>query len=508
MKNGGDQRRQLNIEDNDENDDCTDPDYESKVRVCNNRLSTPMKESTGSNSVPPAAAASAAAAAAGVTTKHHGRHHRLDADKRLRREIANSNERRRMQSINAGFQALKAMLPRREEEKMSKAAILQQTAQHVHSLNCKVADMTKKLVKLQKAYDSKGFQAHPCLEDNELVDVGVQTSESLLIESIYPDALATSNGVLGEGGGGGGGCSSRKRQKTSRDTSSRLGSASTSIGKPISKFSVACQTDFTDNTSVEFRYMKRKIIELHLAYDHERKLRAMRERQCNNLEINHFNPLSQVSGVSMLEFPVNSYHQATLLPVGNAFGPTVQVPFSAHAAVVTSSLPTAQAPPFMTASNAAESANVVHVSPQTSGTQGRSPVFSTSPLAAVTAMLSPTTVSVSGWNAAHSFDSAGCFSSFAGIPPPTLAAAAAAANHGNFLHSGHVTVPQTKGLGSIIDAIRILEGDHLFNDVEPHPTAKSDTKADNTSAASSRRQKEMSNNFPKKEPPNNGQCNL
>ncbi|XP_003377176.1 putative extracellular protein [Trichinella spiralis] len=204
----------------------------------------------------------------------------------------------------------------------------------------------------------------------------------------------------------------------------------------------------------------------------------------------------------MLEFPVNSYHQATLLPVGNGFGPTVQVPFSTHAAVVTSSLPTAQAPPFMTASNAAESANVVHVSPQTSGTQGRSPVFSTSPLAAVTAMLSPTTVSVSGWNAAHSFDSAGCFSSFAGIPPPTLAAAAAA-NHGNFLHSGHVTVPQTKGLGSIIDAIRLLEGDHLFNDVEPHPTAKSDTKADNTSAASSRRQKEMSNNFPKKEPPNN-----
>ncbi|KAL1240902.1 Helix-loop-helix protein [Trichinella spiralis] len=456
MKNGGDQRRQLNIEDNDENDDCSDPDYESKVRICNNsRLSTPMKESTGSNSVPPPAAASAAAAAAGVTTKHHGRHHRLDADKRLRREIANSNERRRMQSINAGFQALKAMLPRREEEKMSKAAILQQTAQHVHSLNCKVADMTKKLVKLQKAYDSKGFQAHPCLEDNELVDVGVQTSESLFIDSIYPDALATSNGVLG--GGGGGGCSSRKRQKTWR------GSDSTSIGRPISKFSVACQTDFTDNTSVEFRYMKRKIIELHLAYDHERQLRAMRERQCNNLEINHFNSLSQVSGVSMLEFPVNSYHQATLLPVGNGFGPTVQ------------------APPFMTASNAAESANVVHVSPQTSGTQGRSPVFSTSPLAAVTAMLSPTTVSVSGWNAAHSFDSAGCFSSFA----------------------GHVTVPQTKGLGSIIDAIRLLEGDHLFNDVEPHPTAKSDTKADNTSAASSRRQKEMSNNFPKKEPPNN-----
>lgn len=45
---------------------------------------------------------------------------RMDNDKRLRREIANSNERRRMQSINAGFQSLKALLPRRDGEKMSK----------------------------------------------------------------------------------------------------------------------------------------------------------------------------------------------------------------------------------------------------------------------------------------------------------------------------------------------------------------------------------------------------
>lgn len=38
----------------------------------------------------------------------------------MRREIANCNERRRMQSINAGFLALRALLPRRDGEKMSK----------------------------------------------------------------------------------------------------------------------------------------------------------------------------------------------------------------------------------------------------------------------------------------------------------------------------------------------------------------------------------------------------
>lgn len=41
-------------------------------------------------------------------------------DKRLRRQIANCNERRRMQSINTGFQALRQLLPYKENEKMSK----------------------------------------------------------------------------------------------------------------------------------------------------------------------------------------------------------------------------------------------------------------------------------------------------------------------------------------------------------------------------------------------------
>jgi len=55
-------------------------------------------------------------------------------DRRLRRQIANCNERRRMQSINAGFQALRQFLPQRCGEKLSKAAILQQTAELIQHL--------------------------------------------------------------------------------------------------------------------------------------------------------------------------------------------------------------------------------------------------------------------------------------------------------------------------------------------------------------------------------------
>ncbi|XP_028316284.1 transcription factor AP-4-like [Gouania willdenowi] len=57
-----------------------------------------------------------------------------DQERRIRREIANSNERRRMQSINAGFQSLKTLLPHTDGEKLSKAAILQQTSDYIFTL--------------------------------------------------------------------------------------------------------------------------------------------------------------------------------------------------------------------------------------------------------------------------------------------------------------------------------------------------------------------------------------
>lgn len=47
----------------------------------------------------------------------------MEQEKRIRREIANSNERRRMQSINNGFKSLRLLLPHHEGEKLSKVSI-------------------------------------------------------------------------------------------------------------------------------------------------------------------------------------------------------------------------------------------------------------------------------------------------------------------------------------------------------------------------------------------------
>lgn len=58
----------------------------------------------------------------------------MEQEKRMRREIANSNERRRMQCINAGFQSLRALMPQLSGEKLSKAAILQHTTEYIAKL--------------------------------------------------------------------------------------------------------------------------------------------------------------------------------------------------------------------------------------------------------------------------------------------------------------------------------------------------------------------------------------
>lgn len=55
-----------------------------------------------------------------------------DQERRIRREIANSNERRRMQSINAGFQSLKTLLPHTDGEKLSKVLFFSSTLSKSH----------------------------------------------------------------------------------------------------------------------------------------------------------------------------------------------------------------------------------------------------------------------------------------------------------------------------------------------------------------------------------------
>ncbi|KAK7087057.1 Transcription factor AP-4 (activating enhancer binding protein 4) [Halocaridina rubra] len=102
----------------------------------------------------------------------------MEQEKRIRREIANSNERRRMQSINAGFASLKTILPHHEGEKLSKAAILQQTAEYIYTLeqektrllsqNCQL----KRLVNQQQHHaDAEGSHAG----GDNICDEGVTT---------------------------------------------------------------------------------------------------------------------------------------------------------------------------------------------------------------------------------------------------------------------------------------------------------------------------------------------
>jgi len=88
----------------------------------------------------------------------------LESDKRIRREIANSNERRRMQSINAGFTSLKQLLPNKDGEKLSKAAILQQTAEYIECLERENEELKasnkklKKMVNHQESPDSSSSE--------------------------------------------------------------------------------------------------------------------------------------------------------------------------------------------------------------------------------------------------------------------------------------------------------------------------------------------------------------
>jgi len=75
-----------------------------------------------------------------------------DTERRMRREIANSNERRRMQSINAGFQSLRTLLPHHEGEKLSKAAILQQTAEYIYQLEQEKTRLLSQNSQLKRLY--------------------------------------------------------------------------------------------------------------------------------------------------------------------------------------------------------------------------------------------------------------------------------------------------------------------------------------------------------------------
>lgn len=76
-----------------------------------------------------------------------------ERERKLRREIANSNERRRMQSINSGFQALRLLIPHSEGEKLSKVMFYRNLALSLTLIEFYWSKMFKMKAQEAKAFD-------------------------------------------------------------------------------------------------------------------------------------------------------------------------------------------------------------------------------------------------------------------------------------------------------------------------------------------------------------------
>jgi len=104
----------------------------------------------------------------------------IEDDKRKRRAIANSNERRRMQSINAGFQTLKSLIPHSSGEKLSKACILQRSADFMQFLSNEKDKLSNKLQVALKILEANGllsqFQANQLNTGNHNISSGKNSS--------------------------------------------------------------------------------------------------------------------------------------------------------------------------------------------------------------------------------------------------------------------------------------------------------------------------------------------
>ncbi|CAC5423076.1 TFAP4 [Mytilus coruscus] len=121
-------------------------------------------------------------------------HGHLESEKKVRREIANSNERRRMQSINAGFQSLKTLIPHSDGEKLSKAAILQHTADFIQNLKREKDRLESENSQLQKMLTG-GYHGSPPRKrwkrDTESSDEGITADyDELSIDDVRREMVA------------------------------------------------------------------------------------------------------------------------------------------------------------------------------------------------------------------------------------------------------------------------------------------------------------------------------
>ncbi|ROT79176.1 Transcription factor AP-4 [Penaeus vannamei] len=119
----------------------------------------------------------------------------MEQEKRIRREIANSNERRRMQSINAGFASLKTLLPHHEGEKLSKAAILQQTAEYIYQLEQEKTRLLSQNCQLKRLLNQQQHHADaegsPTGGESPCDDGGSSGGEPVVVSTPVDNGAAT-----------------------------------------------------------------------------------------------------------------------------------------------------------------------------------------------------------------------------------------------------------------------------------------------------------------------------
>uniref|UniRef100_A0A1B6E9A6 BHLH domain-containing protein n=1 Tax=Clastoptera arizonana TaxID=38151 RepID=A0A1B6E9A6_9HEMI len=135
---------------------------------------------------------------------HHGS---MEQEKRIRREIANSNERRRMQSINAGFQSLRTLLPHHEGEKLSKAAILQQTAEYIYQLEQEKTRLLSQNCQLKRLINQHEGETTTSAVKKLKTEAGVvvslttnnisDTTDDILTGNISPEPVAIMTAATG-----------------------------------------------------------------------------------------------------------------------------------------------------------------------------------------------------------------------------------------------------------------------------------------------------------------------
>ena len=184
-------------------------------------------------------------------------------EKRAKREIANMNERRRMQNINSGFHSLRGLLPQKHDgEKLSKAAILQHTTNYIYHLEKQVTSLLSQNSELKRLVGST---------------VDTNTPEWIKRFATEPPECP--------------GCKRRKYEISHRQDidSSPLGGDGGSSTESSSEQEIKSRSNGRkQNGKISETTLRKQLSRLEKQFEEERRMRAMLEEEIyqNNKSVN------------------------------------------------------------------------------------------------------------------------------------------------------------------------------------------------------------------------------